>query len=150
MQVNNTIAVILLLCTIIAFTGCTGTPGTPDGTSSVSGTGSATSGGSLVPSPTDVIPDYNMVKVDIGEKDYLGNIPVIFQGGMGQIHVKNIDVTLYRADGQIRKAAIGANKGDEVELEGTKETDRVVVFITMDNGQTYKTNDVLSEYRTRQ
>lgn len=151
MQIKNTVAVIILLCTIIAIAGCTGTQSPPAGPSSpASGTGSATSGGSLVPSPTDAVPDYNMVKVDVGEKDYLGKIPVIFQGGMGQVHVKNIDVTLYRADGQIKKATVGANKGDEVELEGTKQTDRVVVFITMDNGQTYKTNDALSAYRTRQ
>jgi hypothetical protein len=100
--------------------------------------------------PTDAVPEYNFVKADVGEKDYLGNIPVIFQGGMGQIHVKKIDVTLYRSDGQVKTATIGIKKGDQVELEGTKQTDRVVVRVSMDNGDSYTINDVLSPYRTRQ
>ena len=87
---------------------------------------------------------------DVGEKDYLGNIPVIFQGGMGQIHVKKIDVTLYRSDGQVKTATLGTNKGDQVELEGTKQTDRVVVRVSMDNGQSYTIKDQMSAYRTRQ
>jgi hypothetical protein len=103
-----------------------------------------------VPSATDVIPDQNAVRVDVGEKDYLGSIPVIFQGGMGQIHVKKIEVTLYRSDGQVQNAVVGINKGDEADLQGTKQNDRVVVYITFDNGQRLKTNDVISAYRTRQ
>jgi hypothetical protein len=91
-----------------------------------------------------------MVTVDVGEKDYLGTIPVIFQGGMGQVHVKKIDVTLYRSDGQTKTYTIGTKKGDYAELEGTKQTDRVVVIVSMDNGQKYTTNDALSAYRTRQ
>ena len=33
--------------------------------------------------------------------------------------------------------------------EGTKQTDRVVVYITFDNGDYKKTNDELRSYRTR-
>jgi len=97
-----------------------------------------------------------MVKVDVGEKDYLGKIPVIFQGGIGMIHVKKIDVKLTRADGTLQTATIGNKKGDQVELDGTRgegslrgPIDRVEVWVTMDNGQTYKTNDELREYRSR-
>jgi hypothetical protein len=96
-----------------------------------------------------VLPSEKLVFVDVSEKDYLGKIPVIFQGGKGQIHVKKIDVTLYRADGQTRTATIKPIKGEYVELDGTKQTDRVVVYITFDNGDYMKTNDVLSPYRTR-
>jgi hypothetical protein len=155
MQYKTTFCVILLLCAGIFFAGCTlpaggsgsGSAGTAAGGSS-SGTGSAAD--NLVPSATDVIPDQNVVRVDIGEKDYLGSIPVIFQGGMGQIHVKKIEVTLYRSDGQVQNAIVGINKGDEADLQGTKQNDRVVVYITFDNGQRLKTNDVISAYRTRQ
>jgi hypothetical protein len=155
MQYKITVCVILLLCTAIAFTGCT----LPTGGSGSSSTGTASSGpasgtasaaDNLVPSATDVIPDQNAVRVDVGEKDYLGSIPVIFQGGMGQIHVKKIEVTLYRSDGQVQNAVVGINKGDEADLQGTKQNDRVVVYITFDNGQRLKTNDVISAYRTRQ
>jgi hypothetical protein len=90
-----------------------------------------------------------VVTVSVGEKDYAGKIPVEFNGGTGQIHVKKIDVTLYRADGEVKTATIPPNKGDSVELEGTRQTDRVVVYITFDNGDYKKTNDELRSYRTR-
>ena len=69
-----------------------------------------------------------MVTVNVGEKDYLGTVPVIFQGGMGQIHVTKITTTIYRSDGTQETEPIGANKGDEADLKGTKLTDRVVVL----------------------
>ena len=154
MQYRITLSVIFLICAALAIAGCTGTQNTPAVPAAGSGTGSTStpvsSGGNLAVSPTDTVPDYNMVKVDVSEKDYLGTIPVIFQGGMGQIHVKRIDVTLYRSDGLVKTATINVNKGDLVELEGTKQTDRVVVKVSMDNGQTYTINDVQSPYRTRQ
>ncbi|MFA6226385.1 MAG: hypothetical protein WC620_09505 [Methanoregula sp.] len=153
MQYRITLPVIFLICAAIAIAGCTGTQNSPAATTAGSGTGSSGTSapaGNRVVSPTDAVPEYNLVKADVGEKDYLGTIPVIFQGGMGQIHVKKIDVTLYRSDGQVKTATIGTNKGDQVELEGTKQTDRVVVRISMDNGQSYTINDVQSPYRTRQ
>jgi hypothetical protein len=60
--------------------------------------------------------------------------------------VKSIEVTVYRADGQTVTAAIGTSKGAEADLQGTKQTDRVVVYVTMMNGQSYKVADVLSPY----
>lgn len=148
MQYRTTFFLIILVCSAAILAGCTGAPG-----SSGPVTGSSTSsssGSNLVPSPTDKVPDQNAVTIDIGEKDYLGSIPVIFQGGMGQVHVKKIEVTVYRSDGQTKTALVGTSKGDEADLEGTKQTDRVVVFVTFDNGDRLKTNDVLSAYRTRQ
>lgn len=144
---------MILICAALAIAGCTGTQNpsaAPFAGSGTSPTGTPASAGNMVVSPTDAVPEYNFVKADVGEKDYLGNIPVIFQGGMGQIHVKKIDVTLYRSDGQVKTATIGIKKGDQVELEGTKQTDRVVVRVSMDNGDSYTINDVLSPYRTRQ
>jgi hypothetical protein len=156
MQYRVTLSVIFLICAALAIAGCTSTSNTPvapavsPAVSDTSSTSTQASTGSLVVTTTDSVPDYNMVMADVGEKDYLGNIPVIFQGGMGQIHVKKIDVTLYRADGQVKTVSMGIKKGDQVELEGTKQTDRVVVYVSMDNGDRYKINDVLSPYRTRQ
>ena len=152
---------IVLLCGAIAFTGCTTSPSPGSstqgpGTGSGTTTGSASSAGVLTTVTTSTIPSYNMVKVDVGEKDYLGKIPVIFQGGLGQIHVKRIDVKLTRADGTVQTATLGSNKGDEVDLDGTRgegalrgPVDRIEVWVTMDNSMTYKTNDELREYRTR-
>jgi hypothetical protein len=149
MQYKTSVMVILLLCTAIAFAGCTTPAGTGSGSAGGSSSGSASATDNLVPSTTDVVPDQNVVTINIGEKDYLGNIPVTFEGGMGQIHVTKIEVTLYRSDGQVKIATIRTNKGESVDLEGTKQNDRVVVYISFDNGQRLKTNDVISSYRTR-
>jgi hypothetical protein len=151
MQYKITVTVILLLCAVIAFTGCTlpsgpGSAGTATGGPSP-GAGSAAN--NLVPSTTDVVPDQNAITVTVKEKDYLGKIPVVFDGGMGQIHVRKIEATLYRSDGQVQTSTIGINKEDSIELDGTKQDDRVVVYVTFDNGQRLKTNDVISPYRTR-
>ncbi len=144
----------ILVCLGVIFSGCTGSPATGSGTTAGPAQGgsgtTASAPDNLVPTSTDTIPSQNMVTVDVGEKDYLGVIPVTFQGGMGQIHVKQIDVTVYCADGQTRTATVGNRKGDMAEIQGTKQTDRVVVYITFDNGTRLKTNDVLSPYRTRQ
>jgi hypothetical protein len=148
MQYRTIFFLIILVCAAVIFAGCTGTPGS-SGSVTGSSTGSS-SGNNLVPSPTEKVPDQNAVTIDVGEKDYLGSIPVIFQGGMGQVHVKKIEVTVYRADGQTKTALVGTSKGDEANLEGTKQTDRVVVYVTFDNGDRLKTNDVVSAYRTRQ
>lgn len=153
-----TIPVLFLLGIVIALAGCTGTqvPPAPTPTAAVTPVSTMTTGGSLVPGPTDAIPDYNMVSVDVGEKDYLGIIPVTFQGGMGMSHVKKIDVKLTRADGTSQTAIVGTKKGDEVDMQGTRgsgsdrgQSDRIEVWVSMDNGQTYKAADVLREYRSR-
>jgi hypothetical protein len=156
------VIMIVLLCSALAMAGCTGTQTSPaattpaSGTPAGSGTTPASSGGSLVTQPTDAIPEYNMVQVDVGEKDYLGIIPVTFQGGMGMSHVKKIDVKLTRADGTTQTAMVGTKKGDEAEMQGTRgsgsergQVDRVEVWVSMDNGETYKVADVLREYRSR-
>jgi len=143
---------MFLLCVAIAIAGCTGAQNTLAGPVAGPGSGSAGTSSSvntMAPSPTDTVPGDYGVTIDVGEKDYLGTIPVIFQGGKGQIHVTKIDVTLTRSDGVVKTAVIGIKKGDQVELEGTKQTDRVEVWVNMNNGQRYKTNDVLSPYRTR-
>jgi len=148
MQDTIALSLAMLLCTAVLLAGCTGSPG-PAGTSSpVTGTasGTAQAGWSLTTSPTDVMPANIAETVTVQEKVYDGTIPVIFNGGMAQNLVKAIEVTLYRSDGQIVTAAIGTNKGAEADLQGTKQTDRVVVYVTMMNGQSYKVADVLSPY----
>jgi len=143
----------MVVCIAAVLAGCTSTSGAPASTGAQAtgpaGSTAASPQDNLVPSPTDALPSQNMVTVSVGEKDYAGKIPVEFSGGTGQIHVKKIDVTLYRADGGVKTASILPNKGDRVELEGTKQTDRVVVYITFDNGDYKKTNDELRSYRTR-
>ena len=160
MNSRISLLLLILLCAAIAGAGCTSniSPASPTpgpGTGSGTTTGPATSVRTFTTAPTDAIPDYNRVLINVGENQF-GKISVIFQGGLGQIHVKRIDVKLTRADGTVQTATLGSNKGDEVVLDGTRgegalrgPTDRVEVWVTMDNGVKYKTNDDLREYRSR-
>ncbi len=150
MQKIIQILAILLLCAAIGAAGCTGTTGTPaQPTGSPVTTPVQSPANNLVVSPTDVVPENNAVSVIVQEKDYIGNISVVFDGGKGQYLVKSASVTLYRSDGQVVTMPLGIKKGDLVELMGTKQTDRVVAYVSEVNGMTYKVADVLSEYRTR-
>jgi hypothetical protein len=151
MQYRYTISILLLVSLAVILAGCTGVQNIPGvaPSGSTTTTSQSPAANNLVPSPTDALPAQNAITVTVKEKDYLGNIDVVFGGGMGQIHVKKIDVTLYRADGQVKSASIGTKKEDHVELEGTKQTDRVVVYASFDNGDRMKVTDVQSPYRTR-
>lgn len=148
------LTILIVLCIAAGAAGCSApaaTTATAPATPAPANTASsaATSAPDLVPVPTDALPAGYEVTIDVGEKDYLAKIPVTFQGGMGQIHVTRIDVRLTKSDGGTIDKVLTNNKGDSVDLDGTKQTDRVEVWVSMNNGQRYKTNDVLSPYRTR-
>jgi hypothetical protein len=155
MQHKISFLVILLVCAAIGFAGCTGsttgTPATQPATAAPAATqvSSTPATNNLVPSPTDVVPDNNAVTVFVQEKDYLAQIPVVMGGGKGQILVKSARVVLYTSDGQTINKTLGINKDATTTVQGTKQTDRVVVYVSEVNGQEYKVADVLSVYRTR-
>ena len=153
MHIKTIILITGLLCILLALAGCTGTQNpavtpvqTPSATSGPLAV--ATIGVDLNPSPTDVMMDSIKVNVNV-DKDYLGNVIVTFQGGAGLMNVRKIDATLNRADGQIKTATVGTRVDDTVTLEGTKSTDRVLVYVTMADGKTYKIVDQLSPYKAR-
>jgi hypothetical protein len=153
MQWKLAISGLVLLCLFIALTGCTGTQNpatTPAPATSASAAPSAviTAAADLVPSPTDSIIDANKVNVNV-EKDYLGNVIVTFQGGSGLQMVNNVEATLNRADGQVKTADVGNRVDDTATLEGTKNTDRVMVYVTMKDGKRYKIVDSLVPYKAR-
>jgi len=156
MKASVYIAVIFLIFCAIAVAGCTSSQSTATTTGTSAGSSAATSTSGLTTSPTDVMPENIAVTVTVGEKDYLGKIPVTFDGGRGQVNVKKIDITMTRADGSTQTATLGSDKGETMKLDGTRgsgsltgQADRVQVSVTMNNGQTYKIVDVLREYRTR-
>ena len=148
MKASAFIAVIFLICCAVAIAGCTSSQSSSSGsTPSASGT---TPASSLTTSPTDAMPANIAVTVTVGEKDYLGNIPVTFDGGAGQVNVNKITVVLTRVDGSTDTESLGSDKGDVVNMAGTRgsgslsgQSDRVQVFVTMNNGQTYTVADVL-------
>ncbi|MFZ0005215.1 MAG: hypothetical protein WAK45_04970 [Methanoregula sp.] len=152
------ILLIVFVCSAVVLCGCTSSQpssstSTP-GTSSTSGATAPTS--TLTTTPTDVMPSDQAVTVTVGEKDYHGDIPVTFNGGFGQGNVNSIKVVLTRVDGTTDTETLGSNAGTIVNLVGTPgngtyagESDRVEVYVTMNNGQTYKVADVLKQYRSR-
>ncbi len=152
MRASTFIVVIFLICGVVAVAGCTSSQSSTT-TSTSSGT---TASSSLTTAPTDVMPANIAVTVTVGEKDYLGQIPVTFDGGQGQDNVHTITVTLTRFDGSTQTETLGSDKGDSITLAGTRgsgslagQSDRVQVAVTMNNGITYNVADVLREYRSR-
>jgi len=152
MRASTFIVVIFLICGVVAVAGCTSSQSSTT-TSASPGT---TASSSITTGPTDVMPANIAVTVTVGEKDYLGQIPVTFDGGQGQDNVQTITVTLTRVDGSTQTATLGSDKGDTITLAGTRGTgslagqsDRVQVAVTMNNGITYNIADVLREYRSR-
>jgi len=104
----------------------------------------------LTPEPTVTMPPGQSVTVQINEKDPIkATITVIFAGGEGQIATRDVLVRLTRADGEVIIEHLRAEMQDEVELQGTKESDRIEVYITLNTGKTYKIIDQLVPYRTR-
>ena len=117
------VIMIVLLCSALAIAGCTGTQTSPaattpgSGTPAGTGTTPASSMVSLTTVPTDIVPGTNQVTVDVGVKDYLGNIEVIYQGGMGQIHVKKISTTITRADGKAETIPVTCRIDTPIEID---------------------------------
>jgi len=143
----------VLLCIVIAIAGCTGTQpqavtAAPTAAPAAAGTTGAGSGADLVPTGNDPLDAARSVTVNI-EKDHLGTIIATFQGGAGLAHVKKIEVTANLADGQVRTEAVGIKLDDSATIMGTKNTDRVRVFVTLDDGKTYKIYDELVPYKPR-
>lgn len=129
-----TLAVVLLL-----LSGCTGT--LPGG-----------GGGPAVPTPGPVqtLPPGKDVTIQINEKDTsYATITVIFSGGEGQIAVRDILVKVTHPDGTVLSGHLPPVKGEELVMQGTRETDRIEVWVTLNTGITYKIIDRLLPYRTR-
>ena len=152
MQIKTIILITGLLCTLLAIAGCTGTQNAPVVTQTVAAVTQAvpatTAGPDLVVSPTDSVIEANSVIFNV-DKDYLANVIVTFQGGNGLKQVNKIDVTLIRADGLTKTADVGTTIGSAATLEGTKNTDRIMVYVTMKDGKKYKVVDTLIPFKPR-
>jgi hypothetical protein len=151
MQLKTIILITGLLCVLLAIAGCTGTsPVAPQGTvTAVTQSVPATSPTpDLVVSPTDSIIEANNVIINV-DKDYLANVIVTFQGGNGLKQVNKIEVTLIRADGQVINKEVGITMGATETLEGTKNADRIMVYVTMKDGKKYKVVDSLIPFKPR-
>jgi hypothetical protein len=95
---------------------------------------------SLVPGPTQVIPEYETVSVTVNRNTITENptIAIAFDGGLGLGMVTQMNVTVIRSDcvteQQSRNNPV---MGETVTLMGTTRTDRVIVVLTMTSGGQY-------------
>ena len=110
-----------------------------------------TAANSLVPSPTDVVPDSQAVTVSVEKAGtYSMTIMTTFNGGKGLMSVARMDVRVTKPDGTVVTQGIDKpGMGAIVEIEGTKGADRTEVIMTMKSGSVYKVYDQLVPYKTR-
>lgn len=102
------------------------------------------------PGPVQTLPSGQDVTIQVNQKDPIyATITVIFAGGEGQIAVTDILVRVTRPDGMIATEHLPPVKGAELVFQGSRETDRLEAWVTLNTGVTYKTLDMPIPYRTR-
>jgi hypothetical protein len=158
------IVTAVILAAFLLSAGCTQTPVTPPATTVPTTVGTpvpttvlpttavpTTPACSLTPGPVDKIPDYDEVTVNVIRNTVSINptITTIFQGGKGMNHVVQMKVMVTRSDctteeQQIMKPAMG----NEIVITGTTGTDRVEIWVTMADGNTYKIYDQAMPFRS--
>ena len=162
MNFRITVPVIVVLAALIFAAGCTlggggqPTPAptaqpTPVPTMAVSTTALQTNAGSSTePGPTQTLPSATPVSCSVEKAGtYSTTIITTFDGGKGMSAVSKVDVRVTRPDGSVVTGVLKPLKGETVELEGTKGTDRVEVIVTMNTGNVYKVIDQQMPFKTR-
>ncbi|MDD1718486.1 MAG: hypothetical protein LUQ25_00370 [Methanoregulaceae archaeon] len=131
--------IILLLCALLA--GCTSVPpanNPPEPRENI------------IMGTVDTLPAGSNVVFQVGQKDAIHNtIDVTFAGGEGQNQVQNIEVIYTGDDGASQTQFLKAEKGATATFQGTGQTDQILVYVTMNNGNRYKVVNQTSPYRTR-
>lgn len=98
----------------------------------------------LEPRPTDVVPSYQRVVVQVTKNTVAidPRVSVLFAGGAGQSAVRVMTATIVRSDGLTEtKVATYPEIGTMILLSGTTSTDRVIVNMSYTNGATYTVKD---------
>jgi hypothetical protein len=134
-------AIMVIFILIGAFVLCAGCNSLP---------GQQSTPKTFTTSPTDTVPPESGISVSVAEKDPIyRTVDVTFDGGKGQVQVKEIEVLFTGGDGTSGTKMLNPVKGETVTFQGSKETDKIVVYVTYFNGERYKIIDKLVETRTR-
>ena len=99
---------------------------------------------SLVPEPTDVMPPTYAVTVQVVKNTIATDpsITVTYEGGQGLAFTQSMTAEVIRSDGTVEQQTVESPQmGSEILLAGTTGTDRVIVFVTIANGVTYRVFD---------
>jgi hypothetical protein len=162
----------VLVCIVLLFTtGCVNQPQDGRLPATLVATGSGSAPGSAIPTPVETTPAPTQVIIAVPtdslprdltqpppqyaadiriDKDRVySTITVTFVGGSGQIFVKKVLVRVTRSDGLKEEEEIPFKGqipgGASVDLAGTKGSDRVEVYVTI-NGVIYKIRDESAVY----
>lgn len=143
----HAISGLLLLCVALIAAGCMESPDLSQATvvtpaPTVLPTASPTL--SLVPEPTDMVPSTYHVEVQVVKNTISTDpsITVTYEGGQGLAFTTSMTAQVIRSDRQVEQQTLDHPKMEsEIVLSGTTHTDRVLVFVTMANGVTYKVFD---------
>jgi hypothetical protein len=97
------------------------------------------------PLAVETLPAGQNVNVQVQKQRPDATIHLIYNGGEGAMFVQNIMMRVTRSDGQINEKYLNdgnrkPRQGDELVMDGSRGSDRVVVFLTS-SGITYKIID---------
>lgn len=105
---------------------------------------------SMVPGPTQRMPDATNVLITADKDVITGAVTVQIAGGPGRSVIKEVRGTVYRGDGETSTGTINpALRSEEVVIPGSKGTDRVVVTVLLFSGEQYVVMDQLMAFRVR-
>ena len=118
--------------------------------SAASSLGSGSGAASMVPGPTQSMPEATNVLITADKDVITGDITVQIAGGPGRSVIKEVRGTVYSSDGQTHTGTIDpALRSEDVVIPGSKGTDRVVVTVLLFSGEQYVVMDQLMEFRAR-
>ena len=145
------IAMLAVFCiALLMVAGCT-TPMEPDTTPDTTlPTATPTVPPDLRPEPTDVVPLYQQVSIQISKNTVATDpwISVVFAGGGGQSYVVSMQATVIRSDGGIKtEIAQSPGIGTTLMFTGTTRDDRAIVNVTYTDGMTYTVKDELVPFQ---
>jgi hypothetical protein len=141
----------LILCALSA--GCTSPTQTGINTPATTGVPlpsltTSTSTATVVSTPISVetLPAEQTVDVQVYKQRPDATIHLTYNGGRGEIFVRNIMMRVTLSTGQVNEqylnnGARNPQRGDELVMSGTRGTDQVAVFLTT-SGRTYKIYDM--------
>jgi len=106
---------------------------------------------SLAPGPTQTLPPQYYVEVQVEKQNQAGvpTITVTFRGGTGMAFTEQVNIQVTRSDGVVETATMYKPKvGDERNLKGTANDDRVEVSVLVATGDSYTIYDALVPYQS--
>lgn len=147
------IRLLILSMAALFASGCCMPPPASEGIQTMSPTSTAPEssiGKNMIPQPTDVIPPFYSITVQLGKNTVSIDpyISISFRGGPGQEFTQSMHAVVFRSDGSTESGTVAYPQvGSEIILSGTTGTDRVVVDITLVTGETYRAYDALVPFR---